>query len=117
MRFFYENYLTHCFKREYTQCVTEKLFGAPPWRFQGKPSVVHCSLLEGVHMITSLIRSLTVCSFSTLLVLASANAADFGAYGSAPPSLDYPATSFGASDRDLRAEATLDVKKNTWMQE
>ncbi len=68
-------------------------------------------------MTSNFIRSLTVCSFSTFLLVASTNAADFGAYGSAPPSLDFPTTGFGMSDKEIRQEATLDEKKNTWIRQ
>jgi hypothetical protein len=68
-------------------------------------------------MISKWIRSTTVCSFSALALISTANASDFGNYGAAPPSLDFPTGSLGSSDSDLRKEAQLDVKKNSWVQE
>jgi hypothetical protein len=59
---------------------------------------------------------MTVCSFSTLMTIAAAGATDFGAYGSAPPSLDFPSSGL-TTDSEMRNQATLDVKKNSWNRE
>jgi len=68
-------------------------------------------------MTTSFTRSLTVFSFSILLIAATAGAAESDKYGSAPPSLDYP-TAFGSIDAaGLRKQATLDEKKNSAFRE
>ena len=69
--------------------------------------------LKGLSMITGSILTTLI----TIAAVNAANAADFGAYGSAPPSLDYPSKPVSMSASDLRREATLDVKKNDWLRE
>jgi hypothetical protein len=50
------------------------------------------------------------------MTIAAAGATDFGAYGSAPPSLDFPSSGL-TTDSEMRNQATLDVKKNSWNRE